>query len=441
MLVNIHRLLLATALLVFALGSQAQQWPLEQCLDSARVNNRGLKMAQNEGEIATSRHQEAQYARIPKLIANGEYKYFMDLPTQLLPMSIFGGPEGQFKDAQFGVPHSITANLQLVMPIYDPMTQGAVRTTGIAEKLGEIKALKTEEQVVQDISALYYNAQVLHHQMAYLDSNIINSAALLNTLSLLRQQLLATGTDVAKVQLQHDQAQSSLLKLQSTYDHLLDLLRFSIGLPLDRPFDIVADVMLPTALDPATTRTLDQHMVGLQSDVLSSELRLLQQSRLPSLSLFGAYGTTGYGYDGSPNEFLDFYPLSFAGVSLKYPLFNGMVTRKKIEQKRLELSNSRVQVEQVDEKLDLDRKNASRQIALAESNLVDSRSRIALAEQVYGQVLLQQREGLVGLTEVLLADNALREAQQEHIAAMIDYLRGTLELQRVNGQLTHYPKN
>lgn len=118
-----------------------------------------------------------------------------------------------------------------------------------------------------------------------------------------------------------------------------------------------------------------------------------------------------------------------------------MVTRKKIEQKRLELSNSRVQVEQVDEKLDLDRKNASRQIALAESNLVDSRSRIALAEQVYGQVLLQQREGLVGLTEVLLADNALREAQQEHIAAMIDYLRGTLELQRVNGQLTHYPKN
>ncbi|MBK9628251.1 MAG: TolC family protein, partial [Flavobacteriales bacterium] len=57
------------------------------------------------------------------------------------------------------------------------------------------------------------------------------------------------------------------------------------------------------------------------------------------------------------------------------------------------------------------------------------------------QVLLQQREGLVGLTEVLLADNALREAQQEHIAAMIDYLRGTLELQRVNGQLTHYPKN
>ncbi|MBP8878646.1 MAG: TolC family protein, partial [Flavobacteriales bacterium] len=87
---NIHRLLLATALLVFALGSQAQQWTLEQCLDSARVNNRGLKMAQNEGEIATSRHQEAQYARIPKLIANREYKYFMDLPTQLLPMSIFG---------------------------------------------------------------------------------------------------------------------------------------------------------------------------------------------------------------------------------------------------------------------------------------------------------------------------------------------------------------
>nr|AWJ66227.1 outer membrane efflux protein precursor [uncultured bacterium] len=441
MLVNVHKLLIAAALLVFTLGGQAQQWTLEQCLDSARVNNRGLQMAQNEGEIAKARHKEAQYARIPKLIANGEYKYFTDQPTQLLPMTIFGGPEGQFKDAQFGVPHNITANLQLVMPLYDPMTQGAVRTTGIAEKLGEIKALKTEEQVVLDISTLYYNAQVLHHQINYLDSNIANSTTLLNTLTLIRQQLMATGTDVAKVQLQHDQAQSSRLKLQSTYDHLLDLLRFSIGLPLETPFDIVPDVMVPTALDPATIQTLDQHLVGLQSDVLSSELRLLKQSRLPSLSLFGAYGTTGYGYDEEPNDFLDLYPLSFAGVSLKYPLFNGMVTRKKIEQKQLELSNSRVQMEQVDEKIDLDRKNANRQIALAESNLVDSRTRIALAEQIYEQVLLQQREGLAGLTEVLLADNALREAQQEQIAAMIDHLRGTLELQRVNGQLTHYSKN
>jgi hypothetical protein len=55
------------------------------------------------------------------------------------------------------------------------------------------------------------------------------------------------------------------------------------------------------------------------------------------------YGTTGFGYNGQPASFLDFYPIGFAGIQLSYPLFNGTVTLRKINQKTLELRNNELQ--------------------------------------------------------------------------------------------------
>jgi outer membrane protein TolC len=59
----------------------------------------------------------------------------------------------------------------------------------------------------------------------------------------------------------------------------------------------------------------------------------LKRSKLPSVSLFGTYGKTGFGYDKQPNDFLKFYPIGFAGIQISYPLFNGTVTQRKIIKK------------------------------------------------------------------------------------------------------------
>jgi hypothetical protein len=50
---------------------------------------------------------------------------------------------------------------------------------------------------------------------------------------------------------------------------------------------------------------------------------------LPSLNLIGMYGTAGFGYDKQPNDFLNFYPIGFAGIQLSYPLFNGTLLNEK----------------------------------------------------------------------------------------------------------------
>ena len=58
---------------------------------------------------------------------------------------------------------------------------------------------------------------------------------------------------------------------------------------------------------------------------------------------------------------------------------------------------------------------------------------IETAKEVYRQTIFQLKEQSATLTDVLLADNAVREAQQSYLNAIIDYFKADLELKKVSG--------
>ena len=438
-LVNIHKLLIV--LVVFLIGDhtvKAQIWTLQQCIDSAQVNNKNLQMSKNNKEISKQKNKEATAYLLPKITANTDYKYFTNLPYQLMPMSVFNPaiPEGQFKEAQFGVPHNINANLQLEMPLYNPQIYGGIQATKIASELSELQYQKTEEQIIFEISELYYNAQILYHQINFIDSNLINAERLLKNIQLLQEQLLAKGTDVNKVKLQVSQLTNQKENILSKYDQVLNMLKFTMGISIKKEIQIDPNISFQENKEYLTTNILDVLIIKSQKHLISNELSILNKSRLfPSINLLGTYGTTGYGYDKKPNDFLKFYPIGFAGIQLSYPLFNGTVTQKKIKQKKFELKNSELQITQISEKNDLQIENTKKQRVVAKKSVETSEAQIELAHTIYKQTLLQQAQGTATITDVLLADNTLREAQQIYLTAVIDYLKADLLLRKLAGQL------
>lgn len=436
-LVNIHKPTLI--LLLIAIGFQtanAQVWTLKQCIDSAQVNNKTLQIGRNNGDISEQRHKEAQANLIPKLNVNAEYRYYTNLPYQLMPLSVFGGPTGQFKEAQFGVPHNINANIQLLMPLYNPQIYGAIETTKIASELTSLQYQKTVEQIYFEISNLYYNAQILSHQLAFIDSNLVNSKKLLNTMKLLKEQLLAKGTDISKIQLQSQQLITQKEIIRSKYEQVINALKFSIGISVEQNMEIDHNIEYLNSTEYSCTSTIDIRLVKTQQSLLSCELNTLKNSRLPSLSLLGTYGTTGFGYDKKPNNFLKFYPIGFAGVQLSYPLFNGTVTERKINQKNLEIENSQLQLSLVTEQNTMQISNAKLQRVVLQYSVETSLPQIQFAQSIYEQTVLQQKQGTASLTDILLADNALREAQQNYLSTVVEYMRADLELKKLTGNLS-----
>lgn len=439
MLVNTRKLIFSLIVLLGWNVAQAQEvWTLKQCIDTAQVHNKTLQINRNNISISEQRKKEAQANLIPKVTANADYKYFMELPTQLMPMNALNpqAPEGQFRDLQFGVPHNINANVQLAMPLYNPQVYGAIENTKIANELTQLQFQKSEEQVLYDITTLYYNAQILKHQLDFLESNLINTQKLLKNMELLKEQLLAKGTDVSKVKLQAEQLSTQRENVHNKYISILNALKLNIGIPLERNITVVSDIEQQTFIENSTVNVLDLKIIQTQNKLLNSELSTLNKSRfLPSLNLIASYGTTGFGYDKTPNDFLKFYPIGFAGLQLTYPLFNGTVTQRKINQKKLEISNNELQAQLIGDKNKMEIENATRQRNTAQQTVINTENQIALAQSIYEQTILQQKQGTATLTDVLLADNALREAQQNYLSAVVDYLKADLELKKLTGTI------
>jgi outer membrane protein TolC len=437
-LVNIHVLILTTALLL--IGNQevkAQEiWSLQQCIDTAWVHNRSLQMEKNNIAMADEKHREVKANLIPKVSAQADYRYFFELPYQLMPMSIFGGPTGQYKAVQFGVPHNIGANVNVGIPLYDPQLYGGISATKEAKAVSQLQYRKTAEQVYFDVSNLYYNAQIMQHQLAFIDSNLSNAAALLKNIRLVHSQKMITGTEVSKVELQLAQLKTDRQTLASKQQNVLNLLKLSIGIPLGREMMIEKSPLEETAMEYTQKPTVELDLVRAKSRLLNTELSTLKRSRLPSVSAFGSYGVNGFGYDETPKDFLDFYAVGLAGLKLSVPIFNGTVTTRKINQKKLELKNNQLMTENLTDRTAIQLTNAQEQKLTATSTMQNYTAQSELAQNVYQQTLLQHREGTASLTEVLLADNELRKTQQNYVNALIDYLKADLELKQISGNIS-----
>ncbi|HMR86807.1 MAG TPA: TolC family protein [Saprospiraceae bacterium] len=438
-LVNIHILYLLVVLFVIGFQrTQAQVWSMQQCIDTAQVYNKSLQMSKNNILIGEQKEKEVKANLMPRIMVNTDYKYFTNLPNQLLPLSTFNpaAPDGQFKAAKFGVPHNINANVLLTMPLYNAQMYGAIQTTIIASELTEIQYQKTEEQIYFDISNIYYNAQILHHQMAFIDSNLINAQRLLNNIQLLKEQLLAKGTDVSKIKLQVAQLTTQKESIQSKYEQVLNALKFSMGISVALNLEIDPKITYLPTNEYTPASTVDIRMVKTQNRLLLSEINTLKKSiYLPSLNLLASYGTSGFGYRSELNSFLDFYPVGFVGIQLSYPLFDGKITQRKINQKTMELQNNEMQNTLLTEQNIMQVENLKLQRKVSSRSVETTTKQIELAKTIYEQTNLQQKQGIATLTDVLLADNALREAQQAYLNAVIDYLKSDLELKKITGNI------
>ncbi len=438
-LVNTYKHIFNIILLFMVNNMTAQEaWTLKQCLDSAQAHNKQLQIYRNNIAISQQKEKEATANLVPKLSANADYKYFAELPHQLMPLNTFNpkAQEWQFKDVQFGVSHNINIGLQLVIPLYNTQIYSGIQQTKTAKELAELQLQKTEEQVVIDITTLYYNAQIIKKQLLFIDSNILNTYRLLQTVQLLHKQQMAKISDVTKVNLQAEQLQAQKEQLQYKYMQILNALKLSIGISYTRNIIASDEIVFTQKEDSKIKNNIDYQLIQTQQKIIHIELHSLSYSRfIPSFNLIGSYGATGFGYDKKPNNFLKFYPVSFAGLQLNYTLFNGTITQRKINQKKLELKNNELQTQIVLEKNEIEIINTSNQKKIALLMIYHAEKQITQAQAIYEQVVLQQKQEVASLTDVLLADNTLRETQQNYLAAIIDYLKADLELKKLTGTI------
>lgn len=433
-------LLFSLLVLLLTTGMLQAQSPLpltlEALLEKAFEQNQNIQNARLGTLLPDEQRAEVRAGLLPQINANGNYQYYLEVPRQMVPASAFGGPEGQYTAAQFGVPLSLGTSLQATQVLYSQSIKVALKQVETGREVSQLQLRGTREDVAYNVSAAFYNAQALAKQIAFLENNLASLEKVTQTAQLLVDQQLAIPMDVQRLQLEQENLQNHLQNLRDRYERTLHLLQLLAGIPQAETIHIDTTIVIPEMAllaQPEIQRT-DLQLVEKQKGLNLLDQERIRSGALPVVAAFGSYNYTGFGKFGD-NNLLKFYPSSAVGLTMQWNIFDGLARRARLSQKALEFQQLEHQKAYLEENIDMEITNARNQILSNRRALVAAESSVQLAGNVLQQTALQLREGLANITDLLHAEDALREAQINYISTLINLRTAQLEMDKATGHL------
>jgi outer membrane protein TolC len=126
---------------------------------------------------------------------------------------------------------------------------------------------------------------------------------------------------------------------------------------------------------------------------------------------------------------------SSIGLNLRIPIFTGFGTLARVRQADIDIRYLQEDIKDTQLSLDLDYRNAKAQI---ENNLVTIKNQkinMQLAEDILKNTKNNYLQGLASLTELLDAENASLEAQNNYTRAVLAYKIAEIALIKSKGEL------
>jgi outer membrane protein TolC len=413
----------------------AQELDLASCLKMADTANLTLKNSSLDIGINAEQRRVYLTGRYPKLIYSGDYKYNAIIPGQVVPAAFFGGAPGTFSTVQFGVPFNLSNTLQLNQILYNPQLNYGLTALRINDEIVRIQDQMSTLDVKQQVAATFFNLQGLYKQVSFIDSNVLNLNSLIANMQALVNQQIMIQNEVDKLVLSKLTLEEARNTLTTNILQLEDYLKLLIGLPFEADIQLVQDAIVEKTIlvDSAEVYYPELALLEAQQRMNIEERKGTKMNYLPNLSFYAAYN---YNYNMKPaDDFRVGIEGAFIGLRLDWTLFDGLEKHYQLKVNALNAEKIQNQKALVSQQLELRTRNAKRQIELNSNALNLSKEKLELAQSIYDLTALKLKQGLIGSTDLILAENGLQEAQSNLISsylllrqAELDYIRSIGEL-------------
>jgi len=220
-------------------------------------------------------------------------------------------------------------------------------------------------------------------------------------------------------------------------------LKFYMGMPMDSQIDIpkAEFEVTPAAIAeaPNTANRTEYLLLKKQEELLVLQRKATLAAYYPTLSLSANYNYIGQGPEmplfAKPSNGVYWSDFSSIGMNLRVPIFSGFGTRAKVRQADIELKTIQEDIKDTQLALDLDYKNARTQIENSIITVQNQKENMRLADEILKNINNNYLQGLASLTDLLDAENASIEAQNNYTAAVLDYKLAEIKLIKSKGEL------
>lgn len=411
---------------------------LEECLRIGIENNLSLAGSRNELRKAKHLLSENRAKLLPQINAVAGFNDNFNPPVSVTDGSAYGNPYNVTKTLQYNA----SAGLQLQMPLYNQTVYTAIDIARTMNELNRLSYEKAREDLMLQISKMYYLGQNTVEQLALIQENRARLQELRDITQAFFDNGMAMEVDVKRVninlenlQVQYDNAKSMLVQQ-------LNLLKYVMDYPAEEEIAL-------TPVNPEQVESVS--LTGLRSDLYELQLLesqeklagqqkdLIRQGYLPSLSLTGSWMYSAYTdkarhwfHSGPSNHW---YPSSGLGLTLRVPIFDGLDKRARIRKARIDEENARLNYENMRKNMETQYLNATNDLMNNQRNFQKQKDNYLLAEEVYQVTTDRYREGIASMTEVLQDEMRMSEAQNNYLSAHYNYQVANLTLLKLTGQL------
>ena len=435
------KIIIALVLYV-AMSSQlpAQPLSLQDCRRLALQNNEQITTANNAVEKAKLDRQIAFAQYLPKV--DGSVTMIQLQNQDLLDI-------GDVLGLQLQTRGTYLAGINVTLPLYvGGQLTAANRLAAIGQKVSEEQRRKTEMQIIADVDNAYYQLIAVHAKVQMLEAYAQQMQGLYDQVKLAAGVQMATDNDLLRITTKQNEV-SYLLQKARNGEQLCGLaLANIIGTDFEQTI-IPTDTVFNSVLSgfPAEEITDRPDLLLLQQQVKASEV-LVKKERsnyLPTVALVGSYSYHDNlklkGELNLPNgKSLDYNHTirggsPYAMLSLKLPIFHWGAEFKKVKKAKLSLSDSQLQLQQLERSMRVEVRRAVQNVTDAQ-RMVET---AAVGRQQADENLRVMRQKydnqLCTMTDLLDAQSQWQQARSNLIEAQAQLKIYETEYLRVTGRL------
>ena len=417
---------------------------LKESIQIGLENNRTLKKAILDEEKAKYQRNEIRGAGLPQLSAYGQYNNFLDVYPQAVPGGLFGpsGPN-DIDVIALGVPQSLKAGFELNQLIFSNSYLIGLKAAKTGEEFYRILAEQSEEDVIHEISMNFLGVIQLELQRENLQANIDQLESLEKILQSQYENDLARKVDLNRVKVNLTSIKSELENLEIGIYQQEGYLKLLMGIPVDSEINLdqsVADMDQKVkdfqVQDFNIFDRKDIQVLGIQEKLYEYEYKNIKAGHQPQLVGFADFNKNAFSQDF---DFLSqnkvWYQGFLIGLKLQIPIFDGMQTKYKAAQSKVNAQQLNLDRLQAEDAAELEYKNALNKYYNSLNTLASLDSNLDLANDVFEETTLLYKEGLSPLTDLLDSETTQREAQAKYNNQIIQVRIAQLEILNSTGKI------
>ena len=402
------------ARMAFSLA-EAQQYAIE--------HNRTLANASLDIQKAQASRWQAIASMLPQVTASASYSNMMGYKMDLGAM-------------QISMPPYATFNIQTGIGL-----NGAqVVSLGIAEisrKMADITLEKSEKEIANQVSTLYYSALVTEETIRLLEENLASMRKLHDITQSSVNAGVAEQTDADQLQVQVATMESTISTTRRSLEMVYNSLR--LQLCLDDEVEIVLTQGIDDLLDLQHTGELlasdfdieqnyDYRLLKESTELARKQIALTGWSNGPTLSVYHQYNGR---HNFSDEPTMNMTPPNMLGAQLSIPLFTFGKTYSAVKDARLAYKKQLNTLEDTELALNVQYRQLLFNLRSALEKYEIQKQNVDVARRVFDNIARKYEFGVASSLDVTNSGTNLISAQSSYVQSLLEIINAQVSLEQL----------